>query len=194
MVQYFKNSNFRTIMLLLILFFGLYAIVKSYLFYPIIKESLENSITTSVLISSSAVIAAIYFFISLPIIHLIYGSVKRSKNISSGKIGGKKVYNRETNYIVLLTKLAIFVIWLWIYYFTVNNDHLYQDDIEKLIILGVTGASIVVFDIVISIIGGIIISTNKLINTYDSDRLIIRQKKSEEKINSKKKKHTKIKN
>ena len=153
MVQYFKNSNFRTIMLLLILFFGLYAIVKSYLFYPIIKESLENSITTSVLISSSAVIAAIYFFISLPIIHLIYGSVKRSKNISSGKIGGKKVYNRETNYIVLLTKLAIFVIWLWIYYFTVNNDHLYQDDIEKLIILGVTGASIVVFDIVISIIG-----------------------------------------
>lgn len=186
MIQYLRNSNFRIIMIVLILIFGAYAAIKSYLFYPIIQEALENSVTTSVLISSAETIAAIYFFISFPIIHLIYGSVKRSKNISSGKLGGKKIYERRTDYIVLATRLAIFAIWVWIYYFTVNNDHLYQDDVEKLMILGVTGASIIVFDVLISIIGGIVISVNKLINSYDKESLARRQKETIETINKKK--------
>lgn len=149
-MNFIKKHNYTIQLLLLVIGLASIAGYSVYYFYPDYTLAMETSITLDTVSKGIIVIGNVYFLISLPLFFLVFSNLKKMKNPSS---------KRQTDYLVFMTKLVIYGVWLYISYYTVTNDN-YTDDISKIMVLGVFGITVVSFDLIYLLLSSFILSIN----------------------------------
>lgn len=113
-----------------------YTAYMAYKFYPEYTNARDNSITLHSLLALTVTVGNVYFALSFPIVHY---SAARLKGIAKAPV---------TDFLITLTKIVMFAVWVYVSLRVYNAPTEDYDDVEKLIILGVFGASYFLFDVV----------------------------------------------
>lgn len=149
-MNFIKKNNYTIQLLLLVIVLASIVGYSVYYFYPDYTLAIETSITLDTVIKGIIVAGNLYFLITLPLFFFIFSSLKKMKNPSS---------KRQTDYLIFMTKIVIYGVWLYISYYTVTNSD-YTDDISKIIVLGVFGGIVLSFDLIYLLVSFFILSVN----------------------------------
>lgn len=128
--------EFWVVMALVIVGIGGYAVYLGFDLYPEYEAVKNDVVTMNTLAAWAVFLGVCYFLISIPFFHSISAKLK----------GHVKV--PKTDYVVIGVKLVVFAIWIYVSRLVYYDNTASYDEVEKLIILGVFGGTVFVFDVV----------------------------------------------